>query len=176
MRTNIVLTLAGPDRVGIVEEVTKVILGLDGNVENSRMSRLGGEFAILMLVALPEENVGELEIALEYLKTQDYSLSVRATRQGQIGAHPGWRPYRVEVQGADHEGIVHSIAAGLARLGISIESMDSWVSRAPMSGSGLFSMMALVVVPPRIVDTEWQEAVQATAEETGVDVVISPIE
>lgn len=176
MQSNIVITLTGPDRVGIVEEVSEVVVRLAGNVETSRMMRLGGEFAILMLVTLPAEQVGELEIELEYLRAQDYVFSVRATRQSQAGAHPGWRPYRVEVQGADHEGIIHQIAQACSKLGISIDSMDSWVTRAPMSGVGLFSMMALVVVPPKIVDTEWKEMLTATAEEAGVEIAISPIE
>ncbi len=54
MRTDIVFTLTGTDRIGIVEEVTGVLLGLEGNVETSRMVRLGGEFALLMLVSLPD--------------------------------------------------------------------------------------------------------------------------
>ena len=49
MRKNIVFTLTGSDKIGIVEEVTKVFLDHNGNVETSRMARLGGEFAILML-------------------------------------------------------------------------------------------------------------------------------
>lgn len=176
MRTNIVLTLAGPDRVGIVEEVTKALLELDGNVETSRMARLGGEFTILMLVSLPEEQVGELELALEYLKEQDYSITIRATRKGQTAAHPGWSPFRVQVQGADHEGIIHNIAAGLSSMGITIDSLDTWVNRAPMSGTGLFSMMALVVVPPQVAEGDWQDTVKQRAEDAGVDVDISSIE
>ena len=61
MDTNIVFTLTGPDRIGLVEHVTRLMLGLDGNVETSRAVRLGGEFAILMLVTLPAENVGALD-------------------------------------------------------------------------------------------------------------------
>ena len=51
MQRNLVLTLTGPDRIGIVEGVTKLLVDRDGNVEMSRMARLGGEFAILMLVS-----------------------------------------------------------------------------------------------------------------------------
>ena len=55
MRTDIVMTLTGPDRVGIVEELTEALLGVRANVETSRMARLGGEFAVLMLVSVPSE-------------------------------------------------------------------------------------------------------------------------
>ena len=45
MRKNIVLTLAGHDRIGIVERITKEVLNGGGNIVGSRMARLGGEFA-----------------------------------------------------------------------------------------------------------------------------------
>ena len=57
MRTSIVLTLTGPDRVGIVEDVTGILLAVDANVDTSRMAHLGGEFAILMLLSMPAERV-----------------------------------------------------------------------------------------------------------------------
>lgn len=173
MSTNIVLTVAGPDRIGIVDEVTSVIAELGGNVETSRMARLGGEFVMVMLVAVPEEKVGELESNLSYLAENDYNISLRATRKGQTDAHPGWSPFRIQVQGADHEGIIHRIAEGLAGQGISIDAMDSWVTRAPMSGTGLFSMMALVVVPPRVMQSEWLKVIEGIAEEAGVEIEIT---
>ena len=53
MPKNIVLTLAGQDRIGIVERITKEVLNGGGNIVGSRMARLGGEFAMLMLVSVP---------------------------------------------------------------------------------------------------------------------------
>jgi glycine cleavage system transcriptional repressor len=53
MQKTFVLTLTGPDRIGFVEKVTGLLLERGGNVETSRMARLGGEFAILMLAWIP---------------------------------------------------------------------------------------------------------------------------
>jgi glycine cleavage system transcriptional repressor len=69
---NIVLTLTGTDRVGIVEEVTQLLLKLGGNIETSRMSRLGGEFAILMLVSLPSDLSASLDQAISELPARGY--------------------------------------------------------------------------------------------------------
>ena len=60
MPKNIVLTLTGRDKVGIVENVTSVIAKRDGNVESSRMARLGGEFAMLMLVTVSDKEFANL--------------------------------------------------------------------------------------------------------------------
>ena len=61
MKRNLVLTLTGPDRIGIVDRVTGLLLDRGGNVETSRMARLGGEFAVLMLVSLPSEHCAGLD-------------------------------------------------------------------------------------------------------------------
>src|SRR5580693_7761529 len=148
MKMKFVLTLTGPDRIGIVDEVTGLLLERGGNVETSRMARLGGEFAVLMLVSMPAEQFSGLEKGLETLTAQGYKVTTTLAGQTYAQAHPGWLPYRIEVEGADHEGIIHEVAHYLSGRGISIESVDSVSTPAPTSGSPLFAMTAQVVVPP----------------------------
>lgn len=172
MGTEIVFTLTGPDRVGIVEQVSRLMLGLNGNVETSRMARLGGEFAILMLVTLPAEKAGELEAAFSDLVSQGYRISTSATARGG-DAFLGWLPYQVEVIGADHEGIVHEVAQELSKAGINIESMETKTARAPISGTPLFAMTALVLVPPGLRDSAWMPALEEAGRQANVDVKIA---
>lgn len=174
MRTNFVFTLTGTDRIGIVEEVTKVLLDLDGNVETSRMARLGGEFAILMLVSMPSELLARLDKAMEYLVAQGYKVTTCLTDQTYAAAHPGWQPYQVEVLGADHEGIIHQIAHDLSQRGINIESMDTGTIPAPVSGTPLFTMTALVAVPPNLPGQDWQAALEDAGHQLNLDIKISP--
>jgi len=173
MPSTIVFTLTGPDRVGIVEDVTSVLLSLGANVETSRMARLGGEFAMLVLLALPSERVGDLDGALEHLTVSGYKVTTTPTDEGTSAAFEGWLSYQVEVHGADHEGIVHDVAAGISRLGISIESMETGTSRAPVSGVTLFDMSALVLVPPGVADTEWIAALDEAGQRANVDVEVT---
>ncbi len=173
MRTDIVLTLTGEDRVGIVEEVTGVLLELDGNVETSRMARLGGKFAMLMLVSLPTARSASVDSAVEQLIARGYNATVTVTEHVRAAAAPDWLLYRIEIEGADHEGIVHEIAAGLAGQGISIESMETETSSAPVSGTMLFSMTARVMVPPNLDDTAWIAALVEAADQAGVDVTVT---
>src|SRR5947207_15571646 len=104
MPKTFVLTLTGPDRIGFVDEVTGLLLGRGGNVETSRMARLGGEFAILMFVAMPAEPFAGLDQDLENLQALGYKVTTTPSEQTYAEAHPGWVPYRIEVHGADHEG------------------------------------------------------------------------
>lgn len=156
MQRNLVLTLTGPDRIGIVDELTGLLLGRGGNVEVSRMARLGGEFAVLMLVTLPSSECNGLESDLETLAARGYKLTVTPARPAHEGPPANWVPYRIDVHGADHEGIIQEVARYLSRRGINIESMDSETTHAPISGVPLFDMTAHVAVPPELANQDWE--------------------
>src|SRR3954454_4990104 len=98
MQNNFVLTLTGPDRIGIVDRVTRLLLERGGNVETSRMARLGGEFAILMLVSIPAEHFAGLDQALESLTAQGYKATTTPADRAHVESRPGWLPYRIEVR------------------------------------------------------------------------------
>jgi glycine cleavage system transcriptional repressor len=174
MQTKFILTLTGPDRVGIVDEMTWLLLERGGNVETSRMARLGGEFAVLMLVSMPAEQFSGLEKGLAPLTAQGYKVTTTPARQPLAEAHTGWIPYRVEVDGADHEGIIHQVAHYLSSRGISIESADSECTPAPTSGVPLFAMKAQVVVPPRLAGTDWEAGLQEIGGRLNLDIRVSP--
>ncbi len=174
MQTNFILTLTGPDRIGIVDEVTGLLFDRGGNVETSRMARLGGEFAVLMLVSMPADQFPGLETGLEALTAQGYKVTTTLAEQSYAEAHPGWLPYQIEVQGADHEGIIHEVAHYLSSHGISIESMDSECTPAPTSGSPLFAMTAQVVVPPGRAGTDWEAGLEEIGSRLNLDIRVSP--
>ncbi len=174
MRENIVFTLTGADRVGIVENVTRMLLDRGGNVETSRMARLGGEFAILMLVSLPSGQLDRLNSDVQELTARGYKVTTTRTGQTYAEAHSGWLPYQIVVQGADHEGIIHQVAHYLSERGINIESMDTETSHAPVSGTPLFSMTALVVVPPNLTGQGWETALECMGNRLNVDIKVSP--
>jgi glycine cleavage system transcriptional repressor len=175
MRTNIVFTLTGPDRIGIVESVTKMLLDHGANVESSRMTRLGGEFAMLMLVSMPEQPAS-LDSDVEALIAQGYKVTTSLTQQTYAETHPGWLPFRIEVEGADHEGIIHQVARHLSERGINIESMETGVDHAPVSGTPLFTMTAIVAVPPGLAAQEWEAALQEAGEVLNVDIRVTTLE
>ncbi|MDO8987437.1 MAG: transcriptional regulator, partial [Coriobacteriia bacterium] len=149
--------------------ITRITLGLNGNVETSRMVRLGGEFAVLMLANMPASRL-EVEAAFAPLVSQGYRLTVSATEQSSQPAAP---LYSVEVSGADHEGIIHQIAAKLASRGINIESMETSTVASPITGTPLFTMEAVVAVPSRVHADEWVDALQDAGRQANVDVTVT---
>jgi glycine cleavage system transcriptional repressor len=172
MKSNLVLTLSGPDRIGIVDRVTGLLLERGGNVETSRMARLGGEFAVLMLVSLPPQRSADLDKALEILAAEGYRVTTTQAEQTYAQAHPGWLPYRIDVHGADHEGIIHEVAHYLSQLGINIESMDSETAPAPISGSPLFTMTARIVVPPNLSSQDWKAGLEEIGNQRNLEISV----
>lgn len=175
MRNSIVLTVTGPDRVGIVEDVTKALLGIGGNVETSRMARLGGEFAVLALVSMPAGAGVQIEEAFAPLTAEGYAIATRRTHPDVAGAHDGWLAFEIRVEGADHEGIVHQIAHGLSAQGIQIESAETMTRAAALSAAPLFAMQAAVLVPPSLDELTWRSALERAAHDANVDVRVTAL-
>ncbi len=174
MNKNLVLTVTGPDRIGLVEDITKRMITYDANIEASRMARLGGEFAILMMVSVPEQKFDALREAMRQLPDEGYKISTRETKRGVSTRYVGWNAYRVKVSGADHEGIIHDIAHHLAEQGINIETMDTDVIDAPMSGGSLFTMDAVVYAPPNLKLEVWRDELDEVGDKLNVDTEVSP--
>ena len=175
MHRNLVLTVTGPDRIGIVEGVTRLLVDRDGNVEMSRMARLGGEFAILMLVSVPVDQVAGLEKDLETLTARGYKVTSTQVSPTQSEAHLDWLPYRIEVHGADHEGIIQEVARFLSHRGINIESMDSETTPAAMSGVPLFTMTARVAVPPALSGQGWEAGLEEISNRMNLEIRVAPL-
>ncbi|MDH3974425.1 MAG: transcriptional regulator [Deltaproteobacteria bacterium] len=174
MNKHIVATLAGPDHVGIVDRVTKKILELGGNIEESRMARLGGDFAMLLFISISAENRESLSASLERFNKDGFQIFLRETEGEAKTKYTGWLPYLVEVSGADHEGIINSITHNLANNGINIESMDTNTAPAPMSGTILFTMTAIVVAPPDLKYHKWRDPLDDICNAVNVNIKVSP--
>jgi glycine cleavage system transcriptional repressor len=173
MRKNIVLALTGPDRVGIVASVTEILVKYGGNVETSRMTRLGGEFAMLILVSIEEKQLGNLDLGVKSLREQGFQVTTKQTELDIEQKYVGWLPYQIEVHGADQEGIVHQVAHYLTQRGINIETMDTSIVPAPMSGTPFFSMSAVVLVPPNPSHKNWQADLDEVADQLNVEIKVS---
>ena len=175
MSKNIVITLMGRDRVGIVKDITNALVKYGGNVETSRMARLGGEFAMLALVSVAENELVALEKELQILRDEGFQITLLQTEGGQAEKYAGWIPYKIEVLGADHEGIIYEVAQQLAAQGINIEDMETTTSPAPMSGTPLFTMHATVFVPPWVPFQQWSDALEEISDRLNVAAKVEKI-
>ena len=145
MQVPLVMTIIGPDRTGLVESVARVVADHGGNWLESRMCRLGGEFAGILRIELPVEKRQPLLNALQELQGRGLTIVIRpdeASASGKAG-----RPARLEIVGHDRPGIVREITSALARAGVNVEEFSSELVSAPMSGETLFKAVARLQLP-----------------------------
>ena len=169
MRKQLVLTATGRDRPGILEEVTRVIVRHHGNVEHGRFQHLGGDFAMLMFVSAPQDEIDALRSELDELHFVKFDVQTRVAEASEVDEEPSALTCAITVMGADHMGIIYQVTRYLAEQGINVETMSTEVVAAPMSGTPLFTMSAVVRVPPRLSVVDLREALEYIGDEVGVD-------
>ncbi len=172
MKSYLVVTITCPDRPGIVELVTDVVAAHAGNWEESRLARLGGDFAGILMVSVPPERTDELTKALTSLANDEMTVAVKNTTPSAPSAPGGHVLCSLRLEGADHVGIVHDVSAFLAKQNINVEAMETEVVAAPMSAAPLFHMNAQLDVPPSVTLDELREHLQVIADQLGVDIEV----
>lgn len=169
-----VLTAVGPDRKGLVNAMTREIHSVGANLEDSRMAILGGEFALLLLVAGPRaalerlrSKVGELESSL--------GLSIMSKWTERPSTKTPFLPYQLKVTGFDRPGIVHQVSELLTRLDINVASLESRLSFAPLSGTPMFVLDARLQVPGPTTLRRLKQELSATCDEVDLDFSIEAL-
>ncbi len=162
MQTSIIVSVIGPDRPGLIEELSAVIVAASGNWEGSRMLRLSGQFSGMVQVVIEEDALPGLSEALRVL--EDSGLHTRVHRAGKVEpANDTGLYYALEVVGQDRQGIVSAISHTLAGLGVNVIELATDCSGAPWSGERLFKTNAKLICPPELDGDKLREAVEAIA-------------
>ncbi|HEY8514676.1 MAG TPA: ACT domain-containing protein [Candidatus Binatia bacterium] len=172
-RNYVVFTAVGPDRPGLVNELSALIREAGANLEDSRMAILGGEFAMIMLISGSEEVVERVK-QIGARVENDLKLRCILKETRRVAPPSDYLPYRIDVRGADRPGIVQAVASILASRGINVASLESRVTYAPESGTPLFDLEAVLHVPSKIVLSELRSELAATCEKEGLDFTLEP--
>lgn len=144
-----VISTIGHDRPGLVSDITAIATGLSLNIEDSRMTVLGGEFAVLMAVEGSDAALGEFDAKLaELCSGNDLAYIYRPT-QDRSGSSPV-RPYTASVVALDHPGIVHAIAAFFSARGVNIRDLYTDTSPAAHTGTPIFNVTLVAELPADI--------------------------
>ena len=142
---DLVLTLIGPDRPGLVEAVAEPIAAHGGNWLESRMAHLAGQFAGILRVEVPDAKAASLAEALRRLEGRGLRVTVEVSPA--VAAPPARRTLVVDLVGLDRPGIVREISRVLAERDVNIEDLVTDRTPAPMSAEMLFRWRARVNVP-----------------------------
>ncbi|MDQ3384716.1 MAG: ACT domain-containing protein [Actinomycetota bacterium] len=173
----VVVSAFGPDRPGIVAAVTGVLVDHRANLADTAMTNLAGQFAMVLVVEVPEDERAEaLEVALVD-QTSAFGLTVvvrplpddGATGDARVEGGSSWA---VSVYGADRPGIVHRVATLLAEHGANVVDLSTRTVGA--AGALAYVMLLEVTVPP-VADVDgFEAALQRLAGDLGVEIHLRP--
>jgi glycine cleavage system transcriptional repressor len=175
MNDFLVLTAIGTDRPGIVDELSSVLLDASLNIEDSRMSVLGGEFAIILLIsgsADALENIQQQQTKLE--QTLNLGILLKSTQQ-----RPGKSnqiPYSIKVVGMDNLGIVHRLTRFLSEHKINIEDLETESYPAPHTGTPMFAVYMTVNIPNELATSKLRDEFIEICDEQNLDTHFAPVE
>jgi glycine cleavage system regulatory protein len=172
MQTQIVLTLIGPDRPGLVEALSDEIARASGNWEQSRMARLADQFAGILRVRLPAARVADLKQGLKSLERHGLRIVVEASEAGAEAR--GTVAMRLEVVGNDRAGIVRDLSRALAQRSVNVDELETQCEEAPMGGGQLFRARALLHVPSALSLAQLRSALEGIGDDLMVDVTLVP--
>jgi glycine cleavage system regulatory protein len=141
---SLILTVIGPDRPGLVRALAQSVAAHGGSWLESRMARLGGQFAGIVLVEAPDSLLADLRA----LENQGLQIVVQPASAAEASAAPeSGERLALEVVGNDRPGIVRDVARVLAEHGVNIEELTTGVVSGSFSGETLFRATALVRAP-----------------------------
>ena len=89
-KIHLVVTIIGPDKRGLVAEITETVAEYRASIEESRMSRLGGEFAIIMLISIDSAQKDTCCTALEKFREQGLEIFSRETTLSRMDKFKGF--------------------------------------------------------------------------------------
>lgn len=146
MNKNLVITALGNDKPGIVNDLSKAILDNGGNITESRMMALSGEFAMMLLVTGEQDYIADINSKLKGIgETLGLTITAKETTQQELEQKR--LPYQVTVVSMDHPGIVHDISDFLSSRNLNIEEVETKTYPAAHTGTSMFSLDMIISVP-----------------------------
>ncbi|MEH8021589.1 MULTISPECIES: glycine cleavage system protein R [Rheinheimera] len=161
----LVLTLIGKDKAGLVEKLATVVSTHNGNWMASNLSHLAGYFAGILQVEVAEQDLPALTAALEQISELDIKI-----QQGVASTLRTEQQLQFVITGNDRPGIVRELSSVLKHKGSNIIHFESSKQSAPNWGVPLFNAIATVELSAGISRDEVVRALEAIATDIVVDI------
>jgi glycine cleavage system regulatory protein len=175
MLATLVMTVIGADRPGLVQMVAARVADHGGNWLESRMCRLGGQFAGILRVEVPSERRDELVNALRTLEVDGLRIIMHAEAGSAAAGAAAGSLATIELVGHDRPGILRSVSGVFAQHGVNVEELSSELVSAPMGGGTLFQARATLRVPPSVKLAAVRTDLEKIAADLMVDIKLAPV-
>ena len=141
----LVLTIIGRDRTGVVASLADVVRFHEGNWKRSELAEIAGTFAGVVVVEVGDDRVDELLTNLLILR--DQGLHVTAQQIEAPTVVPEADEVRLRLTGDDRPGVVHQISTAISELGINISRLGTVTDVPGEDGGTQFEITARLTVP-----------------------------
>jgi glycine cleavage system transcriptional repressor len=179
MKRYYALSAIGKDRPGIVADVSGLIYECGGNLEDSSMTLLGSQFALLILLSgSGEEFQYRLSTGckrLEWEKRLSIFLTPVEEAEGLPKASQIAEVYELSTTGLDRMGIVYHVSRLLADQGINIADMHTKTTPSPESGTPIFTTKILLQVPVGVSPGDLLEKLNRLGEKLAIDISLKKV-
>lgn len=147
--SQLVITAVGPDKPGLVGELSGHLHAAGANILDSRMVNLRGQFAVIVLV---EADDGPLAQLRDSLPAAGKTMGLAISTTGAAAAKPvvSGVPYKLKTYSMDQPGIVHRVTEVLRKHGVNIEDLSARQESAAFAGTPLFILEMHVTVPANV--------------------------
>lgn len=168
---DLVLSVIGTDRAGLVDALARVVADHGGTWERSQMTELSGTFAGVVQLRLPPDRVDAFTAALGPLRGNGlFDLTaVAPAPTPSDDAEPPAQHFAFTLVGNDRPGIVASVSRALASRRASIVDLRTWTASAAHAGGVLFHARAEVALPPGVAADDVVAALEELADDLMVD-------
>jgi methionyl-tRNA formyltransferase len=168
--TSLIVTLVGPDRHGIVSQLSERAQRFGANWAASRLTRLAGEFAGTVHLEVPHEYADALVTALRELSASGLQVVVARSTGGSVPAT--LRAVELELVGDDRIGIVSTLTKILAERGVSIENLHTEILRSGVTGKQTFKIGAHLLLPATLSVDALRQELGALAHDMTLDIAL----
>jgi glycine cleavage system transcriptional repressor len=176
MSTICVITGSGQDRVGIVAELAEFLGQHSCNLMDSSMTKLRGEFAIILMVSLPTEGYADFKSGLQAKQTElGLTITVRELKPDELTEpDKSDRYFMVRVYGADRTGIVARVTRELAGLGLNVTDVQT--KMITQDKGDVFVMILEATAPESLAEEKVKATLEPLSQELGVTISAEEIE
>lgn len=165
-----ILTAVGTDRPGIVDEVSRFIFERGGNIENSRMVNLRGQFAMMVLIAGDDAVIDTIRGGLDDLsRASKLHAELRPAQADRPAPSAQAMPFRLTASAMDQAGLVHRFAHLLREMNVNIENMDTHLTAAPVTGAPMFEMELILSIPRQTPLSQVRQKLAQLCDELNID-------
>lgn len=178
MKRHFAISAIGRDKPGIVAGLSKVLYDLGANIEDSSMTILMGQFAMILIVSA-ESSITASLFEESFQKTMDelgLFVAVEELSEDQLrdtGVFTG-APHVISVIGADKPGIVYRLSKLLATKGINITDMKTKVIEG--ESTPVYTMIMEVAIPEDVKVPALKRELSMLGKEMNIEINLREVE